>query len=211
MIVIQALVCGAYEENAYLVYDESRPDCLLIDPGDDLPGLEKALRLSGKKLTDILLTHGHFDHTLAAAPLKEKYGARLHIHPLDTHMLFSPGAAAMNPSVCRLPFAPASADAPFPMESAFELSVCGLEFQGIHTPGHTPGGVCLILEAANAVFTGDTLFAHGYGRYDFPGGDLHQLMKSLKAVLSLPRDLTVYPGHGEADTMEAIAARWNIK
>ena len=210
MIVIQTLVCGAYEENAYVVYDEARPDLLVIDPGDDLAAIEQAVSRSGKTLTDILLTHGHFDHMLAAAPLKEKYGARLHVHPLDTHMLFLPDAAVMNASVCRLPFTPTSADAPFPMEAEFSLSVCGLAFHGLHTPGHTPGGVCLILEAAQAVFTGDTLFAQGYGRYDFPGGDLHQLMKSLKAVLSLPKTLTVYPGHGEADTMKAIAARWNI-
>ncbi|MBR3505209.1 MAG: MBL fold metallo-hydrolase [Clostridia bacterium] len=210
MIVISPLVCGAYEENAYLVYEEARPDCLVVDPGDDLPALEKALRLSGKKLADILLTHGHFDHTLAAAPLKEKYGARLHIHPLDTHMLFSPGAAVMNPAACRLPFAPVSADAPFPGEPEFTLSACGLDFRGLHTPGHTPGGVCLILPAAQAVFTGDTLFAHGYGRYDFPGGDLHLLMNSLRTVLQLPKELTVYPGHGEADSMRAIAERWNI-
>ena len=210
MIVIEPLVCGAYEENAYLVYDEARSDLLIIDPGDDLPGLEAAIARSGKKLTDILLTHGHFDHALAAAPLKAKYGARLHVHPLDTHMLFSPEAAVMNAAVCSLPFAPTSADAPYPMEADFSLSVCGLDFQGLHTPGHTPGGVCLILPSARAVFTGDTLFARGYGRYDFPGGDLRQLMNSLKVVLSLPRDLTAYPGHGEADSMASIAARWNI-
>ena len=210
MIVIQPLVCGAYEENAYLVYDETRPDCLIVDPGDDLPALEKAVRLSGKKLTDILLTHGHFDHTLAAAPLKAAHSARLHIHPLDTHMLFSPGAAVMNAALSRLPFTPVSADAPFPSEPTFDLTVCGLDFHGLHTPGHTPGGVCLTLAAAQAVFTGDTLFAHGYGRYDLPGGDLRQLMKSLRAVLTLPRSLTVYPGHGEPDAMGAIAGRWNI-
>ena len=210
MIVIRPLVCGAYEENAYIVYDEARPDLMVIDPGDDLPALEKAIAQTGKKLTDILLTHGHFDHILAAAPLKEKYGARVHIHPLDTHMLLSASAAAMNESVCRLPFRPVVADAPFPMTPRFTLTVCGVEFEGIHTPGHTPGGVCLIQQDAQAAFTGDTIFAHGYGRYDFPGGDLHQLMKSLRAVLSLPRSLTVYSGHGEADTMEAIAARWNV-
>ncbi|MBQ8952950.1 MAG: MBL fold metallo-hydrolase [Clostridia bacterium] len=210
MIVIQTLVCGAYEENAYLVYDEARRDLLVIDPGDDLPALEKAIAMTGRRLTDILLTHGHFDHILAVHPLKEKHGARVHIHPLDTHMLLSPSAAVMNESVCRLPFKPVAADAPFPMAPEFELTVCGMAFQGLHTPGHTPGGVCLVLPEAQAAFTGDTIFAHGYGRYDFPGGDLHQLMKSLRTVLSLPRSLTVYSGHGEADTMEAIAARWNI-
>ena len=93
-------------------------------------------------------------------------------------------------------------------DGRFELTVCGMSFQGLHTPGHTPGGVCLILPGAQAVFTGDTLFAYGYGRYDFPGGDLGRLTASLRAVLALPETLTAYPGHGEADTMANIAARW---
>ncbi|MBO4298367.1 MAG: MBL fold metallo-hydrolase [Clostridia bacterium] len=211
MIVIQPLVCGAYEENAYLVYEESRRDLLVIDPGDDLPALCRAIAQTGRTLTDILLTHGHFDHMLAAGPLKEKYGARVHVHPLDEPMLRSAEAAQMNAEACVLPFSPVGADALYPDGERFELSACGLTFQGMHTPGHTPGGVCLILPEAQAAFTGDTIFARGYGRYDFPGGDLHQLMKSLRAVLSLPRSLTVYSGHGEADTLARIAARWNVR
>lgn len=211
MIAIQPLVCGAYEENAYIVYDEARQDMLIIDPGDDLPAIEAAVARAGRTLTDILLTHGHFDHMLAAAPLKEKYGARVHVHPLDAPMLRSPEAAQMNEAACELPFEPVEADAPYPEGERFALSACGLDFQGMHTPGHTPGGVCLILPEARAVFTGDTIFAHGYGRYDFPGGNLHRLMKSLRAVLSLPRELTAYSGHGPADTMANIAARWNVR
>ncbi len=211
MIVIQPLVCGAYEENAYLVFDEGRSDLLAIDPGDALPAIEEAVARTGKTLTDILLTHGHFDHILAAAPLKEKTGARVHIHPLDAPMLRSPEAAQMNAEVCALPFVPLEADALYPEEERFTLTVCGLLFEGMHTPGHTPGGVCLTLPAARAVFTGDTIFARGYGRYDFPGGNLHQLMRSLRAVLALPRELTVYSGHGDADVMKNIAARWNVR
>ncbi len=210
MIVIQPLVCGAYAENAYLVFDENRPDLLVIDPGDDLPALEKAVRQSGKRLADILLTHGHFDHTLAAAPLREKYGARVHVHPLDAHMLSLPGAAVMNAAVSRLPFAPIRPDAPFPAEERFELTLCGMTFEGLHTPGHTPGGVSLILPAAQAVFTGDTLFAFGCGRCDLPGGNPAALAASLRALLALPGTLTAYAGHGGADTMAAIAARWTV-
>jgi len=209
MIVIQPLVCGAYGENAYLVYERDRKDLLLIDPGDDLPAIERAIRQSGRTPADILLTHGHFDHILAVAPLREKYGARVHIHPLDAYMLLSAGASMMNAAVCRLPFVPVRADAPYPQGERFELTACGLTFEGIHTPGHTPGGVCLLLPAAGAAFTGDTLFAEGYGRYDFPGGDWHQLKSSLRTVLALPPTYTVYAGHGDADTMANIAARWN--
>ncbi len=211
MIAIQPLACGLYEENAYLVFDEARGDLLVIDPGDALPALEAAIHRTGKTLTDILLTHGHFDHILAAAPLRRKYGARIHVHPLDAPMLRSPKAAQMDEAACALPFEPIGADALYPAEERFSLTVCGMAFEGMHTPGHTPGGVCLILPAARAVFTGDTIFSYGYGRYDFPGGDLHQLMRSLRAVLALPGDLTAYSGHGGADTMGNIAARWHIR
>ena len=68
----------------------------------------------------------------------------------------------------------------------------------------------LICEDAQSVFTGDTIFAHGYGRFDFPGGDMHQLMKSLKTILGLPRTLTLRPGHGECDSLDAVAARWRL-
>ena len=95
MIVIQTVTCGAYEENAYLVYDDARRDMLMIDPGDDLNALEAAIAATGKTLTDILLTHGHFDHILAAAPLKKTFGARVHVHPLDAPMLLTAEAAQM--------------------------------------------------------------------------------------------------------------------
>lgn len=211
MIVIQTVTCGAYEENAYLVYDDVRQDMLMIDPGDDLNALEAAIAATGKTLTDILLTHGHFDHILAAAPLKKTFGARVHVHPLDAPMLKSPEKAVMNESVSVLPFEAVEADALYPDGERFEITVCGMRFEGMHTPGHTPGGMVLILPEADAAFTGDTIFAHGYGRYDFPGGNLHQLMKSLRAVLALPRSLTIYSGHGGADTMANIAARWNMR
>ena len=143
--------------------------------------------------------------------LKKKFGARVHVHPLDAPMLLTAEAAQMNEPVCRLPFEAVEADALYPEGERFEITVCGMLFEGMHTPGHTPGGVVLILPEADAAFTGDTIFAHGYGRYDFPGGNLHQLMKSLRAVLALPRSLTIYSGHGGADTMANIAARWNVR
>ncbi len=211
MISIRTLVCGAYEENAYLVWDDARDDLLVIDPGDDLPALKAAVAGSGRRLTDILLTHGHFDHTLAAAPLREEFGARVRVHPLDAPMLRSAEAAVMDPGASVLPFAPIEPDALYPEGDEFDVAACGMAFHGLHTPGHTPGGVCLILKAADALFTGDTIFARGYGRYDFAGGDLHQLMSSLRRVLALPKSLTVYSGHGEADSMASIAARWHVK
>ncbi|MBR0463349.1 MAG: MBL fold metallo-hydrolase [Clostridia bacterium] len=211
MINVRMMTCGAYAENAYLVWDDERPDCVLIDPGDDLPAIEGALAASGKRLSHILLTHGHFDHTLACAPLREKYGAEVLIHPLDAHMLTEESASLMNRSVSRLPFMPLRDYKAYPSGPCFGLVAAGLTFEGIHTPGHTPGGVSLVLPAGRCVFTGDTLFAYGYGRYDFPGGDLYELMSSIRGLLALDGDYTVYSGHGEEDSLRSIARRWRTE
>lgn len=208
-LTIRQMELGPLQANAYLLWREGRDDCLIIDPGDDLDSIVRAVELSGKRLTDILLTHGHFDHILAAAPLKEKYGARIHVHPYDSHMLMVSGASLYNPAWCRLPFVSVSADEPYPSGDAdWHLSVCGINFTGFRTPGHTPGSICLLDEEHSALFTGDTLFAYSYGRTDFPGGSDEEMNASLGRLLCMDAGLTVYSGHGEADTMDAIARRW---
>ena len=93
MVFVTQIPCGSYQANAYLLYAENRSDALIIDPGDDLAALTKAIDQSGRRLSDILLTHGHFDHMLSAAALREKYGARVHVHPSDAYMLTDAGAS----------------------------------------------------------------------------------------------------------------------
>ena len=208
-LIIRQLAAGPLQANAYLLWLEGRDDCCMIDPGDDYAGLEAAISEAGKRLTDILLTHGHFDHILAAAPLAKAHSARIHIHPCDAHMLKVQGASLYNPSWCQLPFEPVEADEPYPAGNAdWTLSVCGIDFTGFNTPGHTPGSVCLLNEANKVLFTGDTLFAFSYGRTDFPGGSDEEMAASLTRLLGMDRSLTVYSGHGEADSMDAIARRW---
>ena len=173
-----------YAANAYIVNDE-----LVIDPGDDIFALRKAV----KDPKAILLTHGHFDHMLGAEPLQKETGAPVYLHEADAGMLTDERLSA---------YSIAASDLPQPkdiLRSDYPEEIFG--FRVLHTPGHTPGCVCLYNEAEKVLFSGDTLFRAGFGRYDLPGGDRHKLMASLRMLLSLPDDVKVYPGHGEMTTI----------
>lgn len=188
---IEKIVCGAYAENAYCIDGE-----LLIDPGDDLPTLA---RLAGG-IKAILLTHGHFDHMLAAEELQKRTGVPVYVHPLDAPMLSDASLSAYNPEVSSLPQPGHIACTAYP-ESLFGFRV-------LHTPGHTPGSVCLYREEEKVLFSGDTLFQAGFGRTDLAGGSMHQLLSSLQTLLALPRDVRVYPGHGESTTIDEECRRY---
>jgi len=188
---VEKRVCGAYEENAYIVSVEGRSDCVVIDPGDDVPALLQAVE--GKTVGAILLTHGHFDHMLGAYALREKTGAEIYIGEKDLPMLEDEKLNLYDAKVSREPFRPVK-DAKAYGET---LEVCGMTFTVCETPGHTPGGVCLYEKGRGVIFTGDTLFLGGYGRTDFPGGSFSQLRQSLRFLLFLPDETVFYAGHGQ--------------
>jgi hydroxyacylglutathione hydrolase len=198
--------CGGYSANSYLLYRPSRPDALLIDAGDDFRLIMRKIEASGKRLTDILLTHGHFDHIMAAKKLRDATGARIRIHPGDEAMLSDP-ALNMLGMVYQTdtPFEPFKSDAP--LEEG-PLVVCGLSMQVIPCPGHTPGGVSLYLPEQRALYTGDTLFAVGFGRYDLPGGNVRDLYTSIKRLTALPGITLICPGHGESAPLRQIAEEY---
>ena len=201
---ITPLLCGQLAENAYLVCPEGREDCFVIDPGDDLDLILDSVKDAGRKLTDILLTHGHFDHMLSAPQIKKITGARIHIHEGDVPMLTSAQLNLYQPGWCHLPLLPAEADVVYSGDN-IETTVCGLKMTVMHTPGHTPGGACYLFADENVMFSGDTVFAYGYGRVDFPGGDVKQLTQSLRRIIRMKGDIAVYSGHGEASNIERIA------
>jgi len=195
---LKKIVVGPLETNCYLIACKNTKKAAVIDPGgeEEIDLILKNLQENNFNLKYIINTHGHIDHIAGNKLLKEKTKAILLIHKLDAPMLsdvnknFSifMGKERCSPLADRF------------LEEGEEISLGKLKLKIIHTPGHTPGGICLILN--NIVFTGDTLFAGGVGRTDLPGGSYQDLQKSIKEkLLVLSDDKIIYPGHGPDSTI----------
>ncbi len=197
---IDSLILGAYETNSYVLRDsDSATDCLVIDTGLEAGGLIDLLEEQKLNPVAIVFTHGHVDHIGGVAALRSKFpDMKVHIHKLDAEMLTEPGANLSG--MTGAPFSTEPED--FPLAEQDVVEQAGVELLVLHTPGHTPGGVCLYSEKDGVAFVGDTLFAESVGRADFPGGSMSQLISSIKEKLFiLPDETKVYPGHGPATTI----------
>ena len=184
---IQELTVGPVATCCYLLSLEGREDCLVIDPGAEADRIREAL--NGRRIAAILLTHGHFDHIGAVGELMDP-GVRLFIHALDAPLLSDPSLNA-SLELANVPVtAPEATDR---VQEGMTLSLAGLSVQVLHTPGHTRGSVCYRIE--EELFTGDTLFEHGWGRTDLPGGDEHALFASLRRLIPLAQTIPIHPGH----------------
>ena len=181
------LTVGMLGTKCYVLSAEGNTGCIVIDPGAEP---ERILKAAGsRRIEAILLTHGHFDHIGAIAPLMQE-GTALIIHSLDAPMLQDSKLNAgmeltgMNitaPQATRL------------VRDGDILSYAGLDLRVVHTPGHTPGGVCYL--CGNNAFTGDTLFHHGWGRTDLTGGSQSDLMASLRRLIVMTKEMIIWPGH----------------
>lgn len=203
---IEKIPCGAYQANSWLVWRDDRDDCMLIDCGDDPVRCLEAVKKSGKKLTDIALTHGHFDHVIGAYHVKSLTGAKIAIHSADAPMLADGEKALATEQLGLDHFVPCEPDVLFDQMPGGIYVVCGIPFRVLHTPGHTPGGVCLYLPEQKLLFSGDTIFASGFGRTDFEGGSLDDLKKSVHTLFALPGDTLILCGHGENGVMQTYHA-----
>ena len=184
-----------WEANSYLVIDSGQ--AALIDAGAPAGSVLDALKNEEAELKYILLTHGHFDHTITADALREATKANLAIHRDDAEMLSDPEKSALATFLGRY-------DTVNPcdilLDGKQEISLGGIKISVIHTPGHSKGSVCYL--ACNSLFTGDTLFNGGYGRYDLHGGDFGKLCASLSSLKELDGGLEIFPGHGDTAVLK---------
>ena len=186
---IRVLQVGPIGTNCYLLEDEHTKTAAVVDPGDEAGRVLAQAKEDGVEIRSILLTHAHYDHTGGVAGLLEALpGIPVYLHPDDAARLGSPVFPALGTD-------------PTPYGDGDLVKVGGIDVQVLHTPGHTPGGVCLM--AGDALFTGDTLFQGSMGRTDLPGGSYKEIMASLKRLAGLPGDYHVLPGHMDLSTLEA--------
>jgi hydroxyacylglutathione hydrolase len=197
---IQTLVLGEYQTNGYvLTSGDDASKCVIIDTGlenSELIGYIKEMKLVPEAL---ILTHGHADHIVGVPEIRENWpDISVVIHKDDAEMLTN---AAMNLSALTgMSFTTEPAE--IILESAQKITFAGIEFDVLETPGHTPGGISLYCSGDDVLFSGDTLFSGSIGRSDFPGGNQHQLIRSIKEqLLTLPPQTKVYPGHGNMPTI----------
>jgi len=196
-MILAGMVVGMLGTNCYIIGCKKTGIGAVVDPGDEGELILEQLRQNGLQCRYIILTHGHVDHIGALTDVHDETGAEVLIHPADADRLAGSGSYSLlsvktskKTGADRL------------INDGDIIQVGEISVKVIHTPGHTPGGICLA--AGNILITGDTLFAGSVGRSDFPGGSHSELIKSIKTkLLGFPDDTGVYPGHGPASTIGA--------
>lgn len=189
---IKRLIVGMVQTNCYIVMNMDTKEAVVVDPGDSAPAIVRAVKEKGADVKAILLTHGHYDHVLAAEELKKSLNAPIYCHEEEAQILADPNLnlsfKLMGPAV-RM-----KADRLLKDGETFEMA--GFNFRVIHTPGHTCGSCCYYVEEKKVLFAGDTLFEGSYGRIDFPTGSGRQMVYSVaKTLFDLPDEVEVFPGH----------------
>ncbi len=176
---------GSYRTNCYMLWEKD--ECVLVDPGFEAEEILEQVRCKSKKLAAIFLTHGHFDHVGAVRQLATETGCPVYIHKEDVQL----PSRHTNGEIYHTNT----------YGEGDEITVAGMTFQVLHTPGHTPGCVCLL--CGDVMLAGDTLFAGTCGRTDIPPyGNPPQMRASLARLKALAGDYKVFPGHGYATTLE---------
>lgn len=194
---IQTFIFGVVQTNCYVVSNEITGEAIIIDPADNPDSIKNIVEQQNLKPVAILLTHGHFDHMMAAPELAAFYNISIYVSEAEKELVKDP---KMNAAfLIRSDFS-LTADNYFHHNEL--LSFIGKNIRAIHTPGHTAGSTCFYFEDESILISGDTLFYESIGRTDLPTGNSADILKSIKEnLLCLPEEVVVYPGHGEKTTI----------
>lgn len=203
MIDVQMFTVGMVQENCFLVRRSGGDRAVIVDPGEEAPRLLQAIEDAGVTLDAILLTHTHFDHVGAVAPIARATGAPVYCPQLEVPVLQDVMAYVPWPG-----FGPyESWDPEQTVQGGETLGLAGLTFDVVFTPGHSPGHVTYAIRGEQALLSGDVLFQSSVGRTDLPGGDTATLMRSIADLLErFDDETTVYPGHMGITTLGAERA-----
>ncbi|MCX7913722.1 MAG: MBL fold metallo-hydrolase [Thermodesulfovibrionales bacterium] len=193
---IKCLPVGPLEGNCFIVADEVTKECMVVDPGDEPDRIIDAIRGNNLKVAYIVCTHGHFDHVGSVGDIKQETDAKIILHQdeIEIYNAAKDMASFWGFDIDPLP------DPDIFVKEGDVIQLGSITFEVLHTPGHSPGGICLYTEGL--VITGDTLFAGSVGRTDFYGGDISKLRESFRRLMTLPDNTKVLTGHGPATTIE---------
>ncbi len=197
MLKIGRMMLGVCQTNCYFVYREGSSKVIFIDPADYGDQIFQAMKNNGFEVAAILLTHGHFDHIWGCSRLRQLTSAPVYAYEGEEEVLLSSdlNVSAGAGRACTV-------KANTLLKDGEEVTIEGMTFKLIATPGHTQGSCCYYFEEANMLISGDTLFEESVGRTDLPTGSMSTLVRSVKDKLFvLPDDVVVYPGHGDSTTI----------
>ena len=196
---VKQLVVGMVETNCYIIYNEETKAAVIVDPGDNPKEISKKCAEYGVKPEAVLLTHGHFDHIMAAEPLREEWGLKIYSSVKEVEVL-QDGQKNLMTKWYRKPY---SLTPDVTLVDGEEFELIGFNWKMLLTPGHTCGSCCYYIAEEEVLFSGDTLFQMAYGRIDFPTGSGQDMLASVKKLLTtLPEKTMVYPGHMGPTTIE---------
>ncbi len=199
---IYAHTGGPVDTNGYLMVDEASRQAIAVDaPEGAAAAFARRAERDGLQVLRLVLTHGHWDHIFDALFFKRAFDCPIAIHAADAFMLQVPQTELFG-----LPFSIPLFEADETIEDGDQLPLGDLGLTVLHTPGHSPGGVCLHEAGRHVLFAGDTLFAGSYGRLDLPGSEPAAMPVSLRRLAALPAETAVYSGHGPGTTVGAEAA-----
>ncbi len=196
-LAVKHMIVGAVATNCYLAMNTKTKEALIIDPGDSAKRIAEIIKEEGVTPVAVLLTHGHFDHAMAAEELAGEFQIPIYAHEKEQETLETPRINLSGMIGQSLTF-----HADNYVKDGDVLNLAGFEIKVLHTPGHTLGGVCYYLEKEKVLFSGDTLFCQSVGRTDFPTGSSSTLIRSIKEkLMPLADDINVYTGHEDMTTI----------